>query len=424
MPAPGEHYARLISLNAPLKGKEFPVRGAVTTLGRGLENNIVIDLASVSRAHVRIERIGQRYRVRDMESRNGVKLNDQPVFEAFLEHGDVLLVGDALFKFVITSAPPPAEPDSAEASAPASAAADKPATKPAELPVASRAPHPVVEADAPVGTDVPPSGVRKSVLIATLAVTFLIIVGGAILAFRLAASKTPAVRTLTLPPVKLQVNENRLVPIRRTIVVNGKEQSELVDFKNDSFQFTDPSVVRVTRFEGEAGYVVLTGLAGGATDVTMKSLNDNIMRLRVIVRGRFTDRIEVITSVPMTDTERVQQADAHVASANRLAAAGSAYDALQEYRTAVALLTPTANRGTLYVNAVEGVANMEKSLDSRYKELAASIRQAISSNDYAKQTAYLQELLRLIPDQNDPRHQKAELRLKVVGIEMAPEGGQ
>lgn len=70
------------------------------TIGRDDSNDIVLDYPTVSRYHAQIERVGQRYRVRDLRSSNGTFVNDQRVEEdAWLQAEDTVRIGP--YRFVM-----------------------------------------------------------------------------------------------------------------------------------------------------------------------------------------------------------------------------------------------------------------------------------------------------------------------------------
>ncbi len=71
-----------------LKGME------TITIGRAPDNRIVLDHPQVSRHHALIERMGTRYRIRDLKSSNGVFVNSARVeHEAWLKEGDEIRIG-------------------------------------------------------------------------------------------------------------------------------------------------------------------------------------------------------------------------------------------------------------------------------------------------------------------------------------------
>ncbi|MGQ9555505.1 MAG: FHA domain-containing protein [Anaerolineae bacterium] len=72
-----------------LKGRER------VTIGRARDNDITLDHPAVSRHHALIERMGTRYRIRDLKSSNGVFLDGKRVQrEAWLKEGAELRIGD------------------------------------------------------------------------------------------------------------------------------------------------------------------------------------------------------------------------------------------------------------------------------------------------------------------------------------------
>lgn len=73
--------------------------GAVTTIGRALDNDIVLNDASVSRHHAVIEPRDGSYVIRDQGSQNGVWIAEQRVGEASLARGITMRLGDVVLTF-------------------------------------------------------------------------------------------------------------------------------------------------------------------------------------------------------------------------------------------------------------------------------------------------------------------------------------
>ncbi|YAL84056.1 FHA domain-containing protein [Dermacoccaceae bacterium W4C1] len=71
--------------------------GGVMTIGRGLENQIVVDDLLVSRQHVRLTPRPGGYDVQDLDSRNGTYVNGQRIDRAVLGEGALLTVGHSRF---------------------------------------------------------------------------------------------------------------------------------------------------------------------------------------------------------------------------------------------------------------------------------------------------------------------------------------
>jgi pSer/pThr/pTyr-binding forkhead associated (FHA) protein len=81
-------------------GQRFTIRaGAVTRIGRALDNDIVVADASVSRHHASIECRDGGFVVRDLGSQNGTWMGSQRISEGMLGNGDSLKLGDAVFTF-------------------------------------------------------------------------------------------------------------------------------------------------------------------------------------------------------------------------------------------------------------------------------------------------------------------------------------
>jgi hypothetical protein len=77
-------------------GETIPLRGDVTTIGRGVGVDVRLDDPSVSRLHAEIVCRGPYYFVADLGlSRNGTRVNGRPVARRVLDDGDVLSFGTA-----------------------------------------------------------------------------------------------------------------------------------------------------------------------------------------------------------------------------------------------------------------------------------------------------------------------------------------
>src|SRR5216117_1899077 len=63
------------------------------TIGRAPDNMIVIDDASVSNRHAQLELVGETYRLKDLESTNGTKVNGVPITETLLRFEDRIRFG-------------------------------------------------------------------------------------------------------------------------------------------------------------------------------------------------------------------------------------------------------------------------------------------------------------------------------------------
>lgn len=81
---------------APAGSQRGPQQGTLT-IGRGLENQVVVDDLLVSRQHARLVPNGAGFDVQDLGSRNGTYINGQRITAGRLGEGDLLAVGHSRF---------------------------------------------------------------------------------------------------------------------------------------------------------------------------------------------------------------------------------------------------------------------------------------------------------------------------------------
>lgn len=98
--ASDETLPRLVVLNTIFAGSAFPLRTAEAVIGRTEDNDITIEHKSVSRNHAKIVREGDRVRILDLKSANGVLVNNEEVEQAVLRSGDVVELGRVRMRFV------------------------------------------------------------------------------------------------------------------------------------------------------------------------------------------------------------------------------------------------------------------------------------------------------------------------------------
>jgi len=80
-------------------GRRLPISEAVVTIGRSLDNDIVLDEGTVSRRHAQLRRRYGQYVIYDLGSRSGTLVNGHPVREAPLDDGDVVTMGEVELRF-------------------------------------------------------------------------------------------------------------------------------------------------------------------------------------------------------------------------------------------------------------------------------------------------------------------------------------
>jgi tetratricopeptide (TPR) repeat protein len=118
-PAPGPTKPPILEVTQGNDvGRMFEILGDETVVGRGLECDVVLRDASVSRKHFKIVKDGPRYRLVDLGSGNGTKLDDQRMSNVPIRHGAKLEAGTTVMQWLWPeSVPAPAASDSEKTAA-------------------------------------------------------------------------------------------------------------------------------------------------------------------------------------------------------------------------------------------------------------------------------------------------------------------
>jgi len=92
---------RIVAVAGPLKDSTFalPESGRLS-IGRDSGNILPIADPSVSRQHCVIDAEAGQFTIRDLDSRNGTLVNNNPVHDHVLSHNDQIGIGDSLFVFL------------------------------------------------------------------------------------------------------------------------------------------------------------------------------------------------------------------------------------------------------------------------------------------------------------------------------------
>ena len=75
------------------------------TVGRGLSSDVVINDATLSRKHFVVERAGQEYLLKDLQSENGTWVDGRRAQSTALHHHDCILAGRTIFLFSTQATP-------------------------------------------------------------------------------------------------------------------------------------------------------------------------------------------------------------------------------------------------------------------------------------------------------------------------------
>jgi hypothetical protein len=82
----------------------YPIMKTSWRIGRGSDNELVLEDNSVSRRHAEIHRDkGDVFTIYDLDSLNGVFINDNKVSKQVLHEGDIIEIGDIVLRFSLLS---------------------------------------------------------------------------------------------------------------------------------------------------------------------------------------------------------------------------------------------------------------------------------------------------------------------------------
>jgi pSer/pThr/pTyr-binding forkhead associated (FHA) protein len=83
-----------------VNSKVFPLKNEITTIGRTLDNDLIIQEPTISRHHAKILRKGDSFIIVDLQSTAGTFINKFKVNECALYSGDLILVANVPIMFI------------------------------------------------------------------------------------------------------------------------------------------------------------------------------------------------------------------------------------------------------------------------------------------------------------------------------------
>ncbi|MFH1261905.1 MAG: GGDEF domain-containing protein [Pseudomonadota bacterium] len=92
--------ACLITIHGPQIGKKFDLTGNETIIGRGETCAVRVNEENVSRQHAQVIRRDQEILIEDLNSTNGTYVNTRKITSHILQNGDLILIGNTIFKFI------------------------------------------------------------------------------------------------------------------------------------------------------------------------------------------------------------------------------------------------------------------------------------------------------------------------------------
>ena len=421
---------RLVVLNTELKGVEIESDRDDVTIGRATGSDIVLEQASVSRAHARIRRENDRYVIADLGSKNGIKIAGESVEQGELTPDGIFAIGDVEIRFQTSASEAEVPPDAVTMVAPGQADASAQAPAPGSLTddqtsgTAAGVPAPV--ASAPVarpltgedlavpggtptapgaqpgaGEPAAPPGAEPSYTFAYALLGMLVVAAVVLLVVQLKGTREP-VQRLT-DALMIKIGQERLWRPTRA-------------FTADSVRSEDDGIATAKAW---GRYVVLKGLSSGSVNVTASGKKGGRIRVRVIVRGRRASLDAEWAHRPLTGEQRLKLARFLVAKGDHILRE-QPYEAMINYRRARMILekgfdlTPSQ-----YNDAKDREKAAENEVERQWEKHRQAFNFARQNNDISKAVEELRMLQDVIPDPDDIRRQKVEYMLQRYAPEIA-----
>ena len=102
MPPVQEFESSLQIVNGPQRGARYSIKEESLTIGRDPSNDIFLNDRSVSRNHAKLSLVGPMCKIEDLNSFNGIWINNQNISTKMLENGDLIQIGSVVFKYIKT----------------------------------------------------------------------------------------------------------------------------------------------------------------------------------------------------------------------------------------------------------------------------------------------------------------------------------
>ncbi len=94
----GYKNLRLTIIKGFNKGEVYPLEADEIIIGRGEENEIVLNIAEVSRTHAVLTKAEEGYMIKDLGSTNGTYVDKKKIGGKYLlKPGDTVMLGDAIY---------------------------------------------------------------------------------------------------------------------------------------------------------------------------------------------------------------------------------------------------------------------------------------------------------------------------------------
>ncbi|MCL1888503.1 MAG: FHA domain-containing protein [Kiritimatiellaeota bacterium] len=448
----------------PAKGQRhfIPENGA--KLGRSSQNDICIVDPQLSRQHCAFEFRGPQLWVRDLESANFTLVNDLQIRELPLRPGDRVHVGETVLRVVVEDAPltnaagipgvtvvtpGPDAPAAPLITIPAPAeAAPTPAPAPAPQPQPHAPAAPVIDlglAKAPDASAKKPGALRAAIYglgaVLLLVVGVLLIVGDEevvvttpnedndqTLEFhyeKIEATPENISRSqFTITPDQLlaarinKVRENRSIAKEKRVapadVESLAQRLKRLDFftLSANYDAQNPLPNHLTEYN----LTIVIGKQAHTARVRNRPEPPAFKEARELIETFGKNELNIWDYEDVPTEELVRRAGESLEKARAFVRdapidLGNLWQAVKHFTDADANLFSVDPKPEFYRDIIAELAEANEELEKTFNELRYSADHAKNTSNWEAAQRHLQDICRLIPDKNDPRHDAATREL-------------
>ena len=103
-------HANLVLFTKGGTQRIFPLSSEITVIGRRHDCDLRIPLKQISRRHCQLSKNNEDLKIRDLDSRSGIFINNQKVQEGVVHAGDYIKIGPLIFQLQINGKPEKVSP--------------------------------------------------------------------------------------------------------------------------------------------------------------------------------------------------------------------------------------------------------------------------------------------------------------------------
>lgn len=378
------------------------------TIGRESSNDIPLEDKFSSKKHSKVTRHPDgTFRVTDMESHNGTKVNGQKIEEHILRPGDIIEVGHSQVTFL-------GVPSAFQAPYPVSAQTVIPQQMPPS-PVPVYTPQPVQPQYqmTPQQAGMPPPAVIQPPPVFETPVQRM---EEEIVPMQGQSGRLAGLAKLFVPFAILGLIivaglllRNYLFVEKEKVVGKYMKEGEYKIYAVDPFMgtpsVTDSEVVKLTDL-GRKIEIGVTALKRGNADVVMNTANGMKFILRIAVLANDEPGGDEAAGEVLSSKQREEKAKILLQQGNNCMANNELYDARSFYKQVMEMLEPVgANKD--YTTAEEKYFETDQALESIYKEKKNKVKAFINSKDYDRVVDVCNEIKAIFHDPKDRYYMEA-----------------